>query len=652
MESNLQAVPIEPQHLEPFNERADRLLASVKWAPRSPYPWAAPASPSSTSWRESTTPAPAPEELSLLRFARALSGNSVLLTESLNHALTVVHRALRIGMHLSRLYTRFSGLDQLVSLNERGGLTDAQKSEFRSKYQTASAIAIFSAAYYVVWELGTYKAEELGGVKVDFAGIPEVSLQDPVRAVDCLLFYYAAYLEKSGAVRTDLDLLRMTLLYFQAAVDEIKLREESLRFVEPFTSQTYRLQNSEFALNGFKVELNSPESSIEFNRVELSDIVGNRDAKHEARRLVSRLLCYDLQSKRNPVFDLGGLSPVSLGYGEPGTGKSMLISATATMLADYCKELQLPFLFWPMPDTVVSTYQGGSAERMMAWMKPLKDASRIIYAPIDDAENNLEERTRPGVSAGVREVIGVFLRNTEGAYAVNRGNTLIQLFTNLPDQIDRAVLSRINSRFYIGGARTRADFLDQDYLWLKKYRTIESAFVAMHDPSDYPYLSEQALLGSLSQLGALKPSPEHPALAKIVASALAKRKLEEHAFFGELYAALKASFPYFTSRDVRNIQRAIDGRIMDFDLPDEWFSSPEQFFKRSYDDKRGLLVELMKQNMRGLTLAEIRYEESIRYLNNMIRIAEEGRERRVQAMAEELSLRREAETRFLGNTLS
>jgi hypothetical protein len=50
-----------------------------------------------------------------------------------------------------------------------------------------------------------------------------------------------------------------------------------------------------------------------------------------------------------------------------------------------------------MPDTIVSTFQAALAERMMKWMSVTRDPTRIIYAPIDDAENNLEERTR-GVS--------------------------------------------------------------------------------------------------------------------------------------------------------------------------------------------------------------------------------------------------------------
>ena len=116
---------------------------------------------------------------------------------------------------------------------------------------------------------------------------------------------------------------------------------------------------------------------------------------------------------------------VFMGYGIPGTGKSMLIAAIATRLKKHCDELEIPFLFHPMPDTLISTFQGGSAEKMVKWMKPLQDPTKLIFAPIDDAENNLQERTAQGVSAGVKEVIGVFLRYTEGAYIVVGEMTLI-----------------------------------------------------------------------------------------------------------------------------------------------------------------------------------------------------------------------------------
>jgi hypothetical protein len=56
---------------------------------------------------------------------------------------------------------------------------------------------------------------------------------------------------------------------------------------------------------------------------------------------------------------------------------------------------------------------------LVEWMKPMQDPTKIIFAPIDDAENSLQERT------ALKEVIGVFLRYTEGAYAVNYGNSSV-----------------------------------------------------------------------------------------------------------------------------------------------------------------------------------------------------------------------------------
>ena len=81
-----------------------------------------------------------------------------------------------------------------------------------------------------------------------------------------------------------------------------------------------------------------------------------------------------------------------------------------------------------------------------------------------------------------------FLRYTEGAYAVNYGNSSIGLFTNLPEMLDKAVISRVQGRFKIDGARTAHDFLDQDHLWWRKLDKTMPDFVNMQDPSNYTYL--------------------------------------------------------------------------------------------------------------------------------------------------------------------
>ncbi len=647
MDSNISAVLISQQDLAQFTERAGRLLAGIKWTPKAPVigknPWSR---DGAIAWRESSIESQAMEEVSLLGTAKMIANDSLLYPEPVNHTLLTLRQALTIGMHLSKLYTKFSGLDQLVAQNSKGALAEMQKVEFRNKYQTASAVALFSAAYYLLWELSQYRRDDITQVPMDLSGIPEVFLQDPVRSLECFVFYLAAFVQKSGSVKSELDFVKAALLYAQATTEEIRRRSESFAYLEPFTGQIYKLVGSEFHINGFSDERSGTQGTVAFNKVRLDEIVGNREAKHYVRRLAGRLLCYDVESKRNPMFDLGGLPTVSMGFGEPGTGKSLLISALATLLEEHCCALGVPFVFLPMPDTVVSTYQGGSAERMMAWMSALKDPTKIIYAPVDDAENNLEDRTRQGVSAGVREVIGVFLRNTEGAYAVHHGNCLIQLFTNIPDQIDKAILSRINSRTYIAGAVTREDFLDQDHLWYRKYQMLDPKFINISSPKDYAFLSAQSSLSTLSAISKEIIEPMDGRIREAFHAVAKQHPAASHDFFAHFFVQVKKLFPFFSSRDLRNIQRAVDSRILDFDFPDNWFTDPGLFFRKDYEGKKEMLLDCMKKAMGQLSFAQLRLQETIRYLDSMVTISDAGKQRKIASLIWEYEVQTEARRRF------
>lgn len=650
MESSASSLPIRESHLAEFRERATAMIRAVSGKPRT--------TPSSSSggdslpfqWAQSlTTPETQNEKTSLLEAAQRVSGDKTLLSDETHHVLSAVRRALQIAMYIQSQYVKFSGLDTLMAQNSKGVLVDRQKAEFRDKHVTASAITLFVTAYYVVHELTRFQSEETSASKVELEALPDLTLQSPVSALNSALFQLAGHLLEPGSVRTNADFVKLTLRFFEAVLAEIQRRRESLAYTEPFTSNTYRLEGSEFFLDGFAADVSDASVSVEFNRVDLAQIVGNRDAKHKARRLASRLICYDPKTQRNPFEELGGLATVRMGYGKPGTGKSLQIAATATLLHDWCAELGIPFLFWPMPDTVVSTFQGGSAERMMNWMRPLKDPTRIVYAPIDDAENNLEERTRQGVSAGVREVIAVFLRNTEGAYAVNHGNAVIELFTNLPEQIDKAVLSRIIDRFAVDGARTWQDFLDQDRLWWQDFGDVDRGFVDMKDPKDYEYLTDQQEISSLARVYEGRVEPEEERVREVFGKVRALHDPNEHKFFAVFFQELQKELPYFSSRDVRNIQRLINERIMDFDLPDAWFENPTHFFGRPYDEKKNALVDLMRQNMKGLSFAEIRLQETVRYCDEFVRIAELDRERRLEQLVEQMQLQAKAQARLRGN---
>ena len=579
----------------------------------------------------------------ILKLKKKLLPDSIAIPVHLNLTLYAVQEGITLGIWLRDSYLDASGAS---ALNEvKPTLHPDQKRELEAKLNTATAFMLFGLAYYILNQLKNQASDDLSVMKNKFAGIPELSFQTPLKGISCLLFYYEKYLDHPEIILTDKDVVDFTAVYCEAIIDEIQLRKGALDYTEFITDRTYKLEDSEFAISGWENVFAGTAKSVAFNRVKFEDIVGNRDAKHFARRLAERMLSYDFTAKKNPFQELGGFMPVFMGYGIPGTGKSMLIAAIATMLKDRCEALDLPFLFHPMPDTLISTFQGGSAEKMVEWMKPMQDPSKIIFAPIDDAENNLQERTTQGVSAGVKEVIGVFLRYTEGAYAVNYGNSSIGLFTNLPEQLDKAVISRIQGRFKIDGARTVPDFLDQDYLWWKTLNEKIPGFVNMKNP-EYAFLSKQTLAANMGEILEKIEKPTEDRILEIYEETARKHKTSEHMFFAALYKEIQKEFPFFSSRDIRNIQSAISLRLTDFDLPGKWFEDPAIYFQRDYDTKLNMLQDLMKQNMQGLDFSDIRKQEVIRYIDNMATIADTDFKRKVEQQLTQMNIHKEARIAF------
>ncbi|MFY0714695.1 AAA family ATPase [Seonamhaeicola sp. NFXS20] len=580
----------------------------------------------------------------ILALKKRLLPDSVAIPIFLNQTLFAVQEGITLGIWIKDSYSDASGLS---SLNENKSALDTKgKREFESKMHTGTAFMLFSMAYKILHDLKPHASDDLSVMKQKFAGIPEVSLLSPNKGISCCLYYYNKYLGHPEIIKSDKDVINFTVVYFEALIDEIQLRKNSLEYTETIEDRTYKLENSEFAISGWSNIFQGVAKSIEFNKIRFEQIVGNRDAKHFARRLTERLLSYDFEAKKNPFQELGGFMPVFMGYGIPGTGKSMLIAAIATRLKEYCDELDIPFLFHPMPDTLISTFQGGSAEKMVAWMKPLQDPSKLIFAPIDDAENNLQERTAQGVSAGVKEVIGVFLRYTEGAYAVNYGNSSIGLFTNLPEMLDKAVISRVQGRFKIDGARTEHDFLDQDYLWWRKLDETLPDFVNMQNPQKYKYLQDQGLAKNMGEILSSIEKPSEERVHEIYDDVEKKFNANQHLFYANLYKSMQKEFPFFSSRDVRNIQSAISLRLTDFDLEKDWFENPEIYFKQDYETKFNMLQELMRANMKGLDFSEIRRQEVVRYLDNVATIADTDFKRKVDARVNQLNIEKEARKTF------
>ena len=580
----------------------------------------------------------------ILGLKKRILPDSVALPVHLNNTLYAVQEGIGLGLWIRDSYYDASGLSSLVE--NKSALDSNGKREYESKMHTATAFMLFSLAYKILHDLKPKASDDLSVMKQKFAGIPEVSFLTPLKGISCSLFYYDKYLGHPEIIKSDKDVVDFTVVYFEALISEIQLRKSTLEHTGTLEDRSFKLENSEFVIDGWSNSFEGTAKSVEFNKIQFEQIVGNRDAKHFARRLTERMLSYDFEAKKNPFQELGGFMPVFMGYGIPGTGKSMLIAAIATRLKEHCDNLEIPFLFHPMPDTLISTFQGGSAEKMVEWMKPLQDPTKLIFAPIDDAENNLQERTAQGVSAGVKEVIGVFLRYTEGAYAVNYGNSSVGLFTNLPEMLDKAVISRVQGRFKIDGARTEHDFLDQDYIWWRKFQDTMPDFVNMNNPKDYSYLSDQGLAKSMGEILNAFEKPTEERVHDTFDRVEKLHKHEDHMFYASLYKEIQKIFPFFSSRDVRNIQSAISLRLTDFDLETDWFDNPEKYFKKDYDTKFNMLQELMKANMKGLNFSDIRRQEVIRYLDNVATIADTDFKRKVDARVNQLNIETEAREQF------
>ncbi|MGB3607350.1 MAG: AAA family ATPase [Psychroserpens sp.] len=580
----------------------------------------------------------------ILELKKRLLPESIAIPLHLNQTLFAVQEGITLGIWIKDSYYDASGLSSLSE--NKSALDTSGKREYESKMQTATAFMLFSIAYKILHDLKMIASDDLSVMKNKFAGIPEVSLMSPVKGISCALFYYDKYLGHPEIIKSDKDVIDFTVVYFEALIAEIQMRKSSLEHSETIVDRTYKLEDSDFAVSGWDNVFQGTAKSVEFNKIKFEQIVGNRDAKHFSRRLTERMLSYDFTAQKNPFQELGGFMPVFMGYGIPGTGKSMLIAAIATRLKEHADHLDIPFLFHPMPDTLISTFQGGSAEKMVDWMKPMQDPTKLIFAPIDDAENNLQERTAQGVSAGVKEVIGVFLRYTEGAYAVNYGNSSIGLFTNLPEMLDKAVISRVQGRFKIDGARTEHDFLDQDHLWWRKLDETMPNFINMQNPKDYTFLQDQGLAKNMGEILNVSNKPTEERVLEAYDKTEAQFKATEHLFYANLFKEIQKIFPFFSSRDVRNIQSAISLRLTDFDLEQDWFENPEIYFKKDYDTKFNMLQELMRANMKGLNFSEIRRQEVVRYLDNVATIADTDFKRKVEARVNQMNIDTEAREQF------
>jgi hypothetical protein len=170
----------------------------------------------------------------------------------------------------------------------------------------------------------------------------------------------------------------------------------------------------------------------------------------------------------------------------------------------------------------------------------------------------------------------------------------------------------------------------------------------MQNPENYQFLKDQGLAKNMGDILNSVEKPSEERVLEAYEKAEKQHKTSEQLFFASLYKEIQKIFPFFSSRDIRNIQSSISLRLTDFDLEQDWFENPEIYFKKNYETNFNMLQELMKSKMKGLYFSEIRRQEVVRYLDNVATIADIDFKRNVDTRVDQLNIDLEARRNFDG----
>ncbi|MFD1882728.1 AAA family ATPase [Paracoccus pacificus] len=538
-----------------------------------------------------------PDGVRVLDRLGAASGDDLpsAAAATVGHAL---RRALAIALAVGDELSARTGAAELKRANLEGNLPAERKTEF-SQLLAAESLAVLSVFANATAFL---LAEHAGGNQPAIGAVEEILTDSPQVALAGALWELDQDL--AALAHDDAGVIGVTLAYAEALSEAVRARAETDPRTALFAGLSWRVAADDMPITGFQPATRGRGKPLAMAFKKPEEVVGNAIAKHQAQRLARMMMAYDFDRRMNPFVELGGFVFTFLGDGKPGTGKTTLIQMMAGLLNDYCGVAGYPFRYQNFGIENVDSYQGKSGQNARAFIDAILDPSVIGFGTIDDIDQIAGRRGDRQSSAGQQEITAVLMNAFAGAQTVVRGNCTFGMFSNYAEAIDDALRQRAGARFLIDGPKTREDFIDIFALLLGKRHDIP---LGEHD-----LMRAQTIKTAVQESFARHDKPEEAGLAKVWDQVTAQLgPLDNLAEIGTYLHAISLADERFTGRAIKNITDAIKMRAMDFDMPDEWFTSAQPFMHQDYDTKLKMISALRQPITTQVVVQEInRYADS------------------------------------------
>lgn len=560
-------------------------------------------------------------EVELSKTIASLRPGDQMLSIPQHTLLFRARRGLEVALAIGDVFAQASDLESLQARNLQSPLQGEEAARFKKLLSASAYVAAFAFASYLL-QLVDGESEP-----VNDTAAPDLLFDTPQDALKAMV----AGLDKAVAGAGDAaEMTARARAFAREAMEGLLARKGRFDGLGAFEDAHIRLDSDDFTLDGFDVAPGQKRKPLSMTFKKPQDIVGNQIAKYQAMRLARMIMAYDFDRQMNPFVELGGFLFTFIGDGAPGTGKTMLIQMTAGLINDYCQVAGYPFHYENFGVDQISSYQGKSGQNCRQFVNNVINPRAIGFGTIDDIDQVAAKRSDDRASAGQHEITGVLMAAFAGAETVVRGNCSFGMFSNYPENVDDALRQRAGARWLVDGPQTRDDYIDIFVLLAGKNHKIPLG--------DHALLQNQAIQKAISVAYEEHSKPREEGLQKVYDRFLDQfGEPETMADIGTYLHMIRQAEPRFTGRAIKNVTDAIKMRAMDFDLPDDWFATPDAFMHRPYDEKKAMIEDLRGPFSMAMVMQEIN-----RYADSEFRYSDRSDDTAVSKMVRDAKLRERA----------